>query len=90
MFLNYGADWDQVLHYSMTQLSIKACMRQWGDKGQNAVSKELSQLHMRDAFEPSNPKNLNKQEYYQVLESHVFLKEKRNKSIKGRMVAGGD
>ena len=32
MFLNHGADWDQVLHCSMTQLSMKAGMRQWGDK----------------------------------------------------------
>ena len=62
MFLNYGAYWDQVLHCSMTQLSMKAGMRQWGDKGQNAVSKELSQLHMRDTLEPINPKTLKKQE----------------------------
>ena len=90
MFLNYGADWDQVLHCSMTQLSMKADMRRWGYKGQNAVSKELSQLHMRDTFEPIKPKNLNKQEYDQVLESHLFLKENHDKSIKGRMVTGGD
>ena len=90
MFLSYGADWDQVLHCSMTQLSMKAGMLRWGDKGQNDVSKELSQLHMRDTLEPINPKTLKKQEYDQVLESHLFLKEKRDKSIKGRMVAGGD
>ena len=90
MFLNYGADWYQVLHYSMTQLSMKAGMRQWGNKGQNAVSKEMSQLHMRDNFEPINPKTLNEQEYDQVLKSHLFLKEKRDEYIKGRMVAGGD
>ena len=90
MFLNYGAEWNQVLHYSMTQLSMKARMRQWGDKGKNASSKDLSQLHMRDTFGPNNPKTLNKQEYDQVIESHLFLKGKRNESIKGRMVAGGD
>ena len=68
MFLNYRADWDQVIHCSMTQRSMKAGMRRWGDKGQNTVSKELSQLHMSDIFEPINPKTLNKQEYDQVLE----------------------
>ena len=88
MFLNYGVDWEQVLLCSMTQLSMKAGMRQLYDKGQNDVSKELSQLHMRDTFEPINPKRLNKQEYDQVLKSHPFLKEKRDESIKGRMVAG--
>ena len=90
MFLNYGADWDQVLHCSMNRLSMKAGMCRWGDKGQNAVSKELSQLHIRDTFEPINPKTLNKQEYDQVLESHIFLKEKRDESIKCRMVDGRD
>ena len=100
MFLNYGTDWDQVLHCSMTQISMKAGMRRWGEenvgiwvdgcKGQNYVSKELSQLHMRDTFDPINPKTLNKQEYDQVLESHLFLKEKRDESIKGCMVAGGE
>ena len=88
MFLNYGADWYQVLHCSMTELSMKAGMRRWGDKGQNSVSKELSQLHMRDTFDPINPKTLNKQEYDQVLESHLFFKEKQDDSIKGRMVSG--
>ena len=90
MLLNYGADWDQVIHCGMTKLSMKAGMRQWGNKGHNDVSKELSQLHMRDTFEPINPKTLNNQEYDQVLELHLFFKEKRDKSIKGRMVAGGD
>ena len=65
-------------------------MCQWGDKVQNAASKELSQLHTRDNFEPINSKTPNKQEYDQVLESHLFLKEKRGESIKGRMVAGRD
>ena len=90
MLLNYGADWDQVLHCSMTKISMKAGMRRWGNKVQNAVSKELSKLHMRDTFEPINPKTLNKQEYDQVFKSHIFLKEKHDESIKGRMVAGGD
>ena len=45
---------------------------------------------MRDTFKPINPNNINKKEYDQVLESHLFFKEKRDKSIKGCMVAGGD
>ena len=45
---------------------------------------------MRDNFEHINPKTFNKQEYDQVLESQLFLKEKRDESIKGRIVAGSD
>ena len=45
---------------------------------------------MRDTFRPINPKTLPKNEYDKVLESHLFLKQKRDQSIKGRMVTGGN
>jgi hypothetical protein len=41
-------------------------------------------------FEPINPKDLTDQERQEVLESHLFLKEKRDATVKGRMVAGGN
>ena len=37
-----------------------------------------------------NSKTLSKTEYDKVLESHLFLKQKRDQSIKGRMVTGGN
>ena len=45
---------------------------------------------MRDTFRPINSKTLSKSEYDKVLEYHLFLKQKRDHSIKGRMVAGGN
>ena len=74
----------------MTQLSMKAGLKRWKEKGESAVSLELSQLHFRDTFEPLDPKKLSKEERDKVLESHLFLKQKRDDSIKGRMVAGGN
>ena len=88
MSLNEGQAWDHVVHYTMTQLSMKAGLKRWGNKGKQRVSKELSQLHMRDTFRPINSKTLSKTKYDKVLESHLFLKQKRDKPIKGRMVAG--
>ena len=41
-------------------------------------------------FEPLDPNKLTTQEKKKALESHLFLKQKRDNSIKGRMVAGGD
>ena len=76
--------------YVMTQLSMKAGLKRWKQKAENAVTSELEQLHFRDTFEPLNPKKLSKDEYSKVLESHLFLKEKRDESVKGRMVAGGN
>ena len=65
-------------------------MRRWGEPATEAVSTELEQLHYRDTFEPVNHRSLSKKEYEKVLESHLFLKQKRDESIKGRMVAGGN
>ena len=76
MSLNEGQAWDHVVHYTMTQLSMKAGLKIWGTKGKQAVTNELSQLHMRDNFRPINPKTFSKNEYDKVLESHLFLKQK--------------
>ena len=50
----------------------------------------MEQLHYRDTFKPVNHRSLSKKEYEKVLESHMFLKQKRDESIKGRMVARGN
>ena len=74
----------------MTQLSMKAALKRRGTKGKKAVTNELSQLHMRETFRPIDPKTLSQNEYDKVLESHLLLKKKRDQSIKGIMVAGGN
>jgi len=74
----------------MTQLSLKAGLKTWGDRGHEAAHKEMKQLHMRDTFLPKHWKELNPTQKVTVLESHVFLKEKRDKSIKVRTAAGGN
>ena len=65
-------------------------MRRWGEPATEAVSTELERLHYRDTFEPVNHRSLSKKEYEKVLESHLFLKKKRNEYIKERMVSGGN
>lgn len=50
------------------------------------MSEELKQLHMHDTFKPLDPKTLSKVEYDNVLELHLFLKEKHNDTIKGQIV----
>ena len=90
MSLNEGQAWDHVVHYTMTQLSMNAGLKIWGNKGKQAVSKELLQLHMRYIFRPINSKTLLKTEYDKLIESHLFLKQKQDQSIKGRMVTGGN
>jgi hypothetical protein len=79
-----------ISHHIMTQLSMKAGMKRFKDRGEKAITTELQQLHFRDTFEPVDSKHLSKDERSQVLESHLFLKEKRDLTVKGRMVAGGN
>jgi predicted transcriptional regulator len=47
------------------------------------------QLHMKDTFEPQDVKTLTGDQKKSVLESLMFLKEKRDGTIKGRTCADG-
>jgi hypothetical protein len=74
----------------MTQLSLKAGLKAWGKEAQKAVHSEMKQLHFRDTFNPMHWSELTHAERQSILESHMFLKEKRTGTIKGRTVAGGN
>ena len=74
----------------MTQLSLKAGLKEWKGKAHDAAYAEMKQLHMRDTFKPMRWKDLTEDQKKNVLESHLFLKQKRDGSIKGRTVAGGN
>ncbi len=74
----------------MTQLSLKAGLKRWGRKAEEAVHSEMKQLHFRDTFKPLHYHELTDAQKKTVLESHLFLKEKRDGKIKGRKVAGGN
>ena len=90
MHLLKGIYYDHVVFYTTTQLSIKSGMRRWGEPATEEVSTEFEQLHYRETFEPVNHRSLSNKEHKKVLESHLFLKQKRKELIKGRMVAEGN
>ena len=69
---------------------MKQGLKEFCKHAENAISSELQQLYLRDAFTPINHKSLTRQQFFEVLKSHLFLKEKCDKSVKGRMVAGGN
>jgi hypothetical protein len=74
----------------MTQLSLKAGLKEWGKKGFKAAHSEMKQLHICKTFKPKHWRELSKSQRQTVLESHIFLKLKRDGKIKGRTVAGGN
>ena len=43
----------KVAHTVMTQLALKRGIMEFGDRGKEAVSSELMQIHMQDSFVPT-------------------------------------
>ena len=81
----------EVVATVMTQLSVKAALKQWGEDAKIAVEAEAKQLHWRNSFKPVHYKEINDEDQRkQILESHVFVKKKRSGQIKARKVSGGN
>jgi hypothetical protein len=74
----------------MTQLSLKASLKEWGDRAFKAARSEMKQLHLQNTFKPKHWRELSQVQRQTILESHMFLKQKRDGKIKGRTVAGGN
>jgi hypothetical protein len=74
----------------MTQLSLKAGLKEWGDQAFTTARSEMKQLHLRNTFKPKHWRELRQVQHQMVLESHIFLKQKRDGKIKGRTVTGGN
>jgi hypothetical protein len=74
----------------MTQLSLKAGLKEWGNTGFKAAHSEMKQLHLCNTFKPKHWRELSNAHRQTVLESHMFLKLKRDGKIKGRTIARGN
>jgi len=77
------------LHVLMTQMSIRAGIKKFGQKGNEAVSKELRQLHDRRAMVPVQKNKLSAEDKKRALRYLMFIKEKRDGAIKARGCADG-
>ena len=73
--------------FIMTQLSVNAVMKRWKIKWQAVAKYGMKQLHFRDIFKQNHYRELNEDEKNSIRESHVFIKEKRDSTIKFRTVA---
>jgi hypothetical protein len=70
----------------MAQLSMKAAIKKWRDQAKFAISKEMNQLHWCNSYKPRHWHALTKKQMEQVLESHIFVEEKRDGTIKAQKV----
>ena len=80
--MSHGVDFGQ-------QYILQKGIKVFGEKGKEAGRKEVGQLHERTCFQPILVSELNEREKKRALEALMFLTEKRDGSIKGRMVANG-
>jgi hypothetical protein len=85
----YQAELDVVVAI-MTQLSLKAGLKERGEETFMAAQSETKQLHFRSTFKPNHWRELSQVQGQTVLECHMFLKHKQDGKIKGRTVAGGN
>jgi hypothetical protein len=67
----------KVVEMVMTQLSLKASLKQRGEDANAAVEAEAKQLHWRNSFRPVHWKDVDEERHKQILELHVFVKKKR-------------
>jgi hypothetical protein len=73
-----------LVHYSMN-----AGIKKFKEKGEAGVTKELTQMHDMNVFRPIEVESLTYDEKKKALSSLMFLKEKRDSSVKARMCADG-
>ena len=74
----------------MQQLSLKASLREWGSDASEASDKEINQLHWGKTFIPRQMSELTAEQRTKILQSHMFMVQKRGGETKARMVAGGN
>jgi hypothetical protein len=69
-----------------TQHSVRKGLKMFGETSVDAVRKELTQLHERGVL---SPKELDEEERKATLQYLMFLKQKRDGTVKGRGCADG-
>ena len=76
-------------HIMMMQLNAQEGLKAYGAKGDEAIMKEIEQLHTRKTFLPCDRNDMTYDERKKALRYLMFLKEKRAGSIKARGCADG-
>jgi hypothetical protein len=76
-------------HPPKKQYSLKAGLRQFAERGDAAVMKELSQLHVLECFRPMDVCTLTCEDHCSALTLLMFLTEKRSGEVKACACANG-
>ena len=74
----------------MAQLSMKAAIKKWGKYAELAITNKMKQRHWRNSYQPKHWHDLSKTQKDKIIQSHIFVEQKRDGKIKARKVIGGD
>ncbi len=80
---------EHIVGVVMTQYMIGQGLKLFQRRGEEAITSELGKLHNMQTFVPVHRSELTDEEHKRAVGSLMFLKEKRDQSIRGRMVADG-
>ena len=86
---DYDEAFAHVFTRCFTQHSLQSAMNKFGEPAKDAAFKEMKQLHDRIAFDPLDVANMMLEERQKALESLIFVKEKCNETLKGRVGTDG-
>ena len=76
-------------HTLLSQHTLKKGLQVFGKAGAEAVTKELQQLHDLGILEPKHFNELTREQRVRALTYLMFLKQKRDDTIKGRGCVDG-
>ena len=89
-FINEFRERVNIKGYSYAQQYIlNKGLKMFGNRGKKALMTELDQLCRRNCFTPVSIKDMSMEERQRAQVALMFLTEKRDKSVKGRMVYNG-
>ena len=71
------------------QYVLQKGLKLFGERGQAGAEKELEQLHKRECFTPIDISKLTDSERKKAMSAIMLLTEKRDKTVKGRLVYNG-
>ena len=80
---------EYALRVILQQYSIGAGLKKFQEQGEKGVFKELAQMHNMSVFTPILHSELTAEDKQKAVSSLMFLKEKHDKTVKGRFCADG-
>ena len=70
-------------------MTMRQGIKKHGENDKDKLVVELTQIHDRVVFTPVDSSDLTSEQKYEAMRLPMFLKEKRDKTLKGRACADG-